>query len=201
MTVELVSLKILYAWINLVEMHCLLNLQENWIVFVVLLGLCLQLRSSLRHKRGHLVDNESGVCILWGRNFKQAMSTFTLRAPMTKCHSQGNCATGVGRRCTEMSKPWGCPEIYWKTQALNYLSSLRIWSNQSLLPHLHHLENKTHLASGWEQDSSWTVSSSWTDSACYWLQGQAACQQECSFFGVSFLLVMKLRLRELWYHW
>lgn len=149
--------------VNLDELHSASNLRENRIVLVVLLGLSLQLRSSLRHKRGHLVDNESGVWILWGRDFKQAMSTFTLRAPMTTCQSQGNCTTGVCRRCTEMSKPRSCPEIHWKTQALNYLSSLRIWSNQPLLPHRHHLGNKTHSASGWERDSSWTVSSSWTD--------------------------------------
>lgn len=144
-------------------LHYPLNVRENRIVLVVLLGFSLQLRSSLCHKRGHLVDNKSGVWILWGRDFKQGMSTITLRAPKIKCQSQGNCVTGVSRRCTEMSKPLSSPEKHWKKEALNYLLSLRIWSNQHLLPHLHHLENKTHLASDWEQDSSWTASSSWTD--------------------------------------
>lgn len=194
------SFKILHLQIHLEELNHPLNLHENRIVLVVLLGFPLQLRSSLRHKRSHLVDNESGVWILWGRDFKQAMSTFTLRAPMTKCQSQGICATGVGRRCTELSKPLSCPEIHWKTQALNYLSSLRIWSNQPLLLHLHHPENKTHSVSGWEQDSSWTVSSSWTDWACYWHRGRAACPQGCSSFEAHFLLVMKLRVRKFWDH-
>lgn len=145
------------------KLQCASDLRENRIVLVVLLGFFLQLRSTLCHKRGHLVDNESGVWILWGRDFKQAMSTFTIKARMTKCQSQGNCTTGVRRKRSEMSKSWSCREKYWKTQALNYLSYLRIWCNQLLPPHLHHLENKTHLASGWEQHSSWAVSSFWTD--------------------------------------
>lgn len=129
------------------------------------------------------------------------MSTFTQRAQMTKCQSQGNCSTGVRRGCTEMSKPWRCPLTQWKTQARNYLSSLRIWSNRPLLPHHHHLESKRHLASGWEWDSSWTVRSSWTDLACCWLQGQVAGQRKCSFSGAHFLLVIKLGLMGSWHHW
>lgn len=62
------------------------SLRKYRVVFVVLLGSFLQLRSSLSHKRSHLVDNKFGVWILWRRDFKQAISTFALQTPRQFCH-------------------------------------------------------------------------------------------------------------------
>lgn len=81
-----------------------LDLREHRIVPVVLFGLFLQFRSTLSHKRGHLVYYEPGVCILWRRDFKQAISISTVIAPMTKWQSQSSCTTKAGRRCTVKTK-------------------------------------------------------------------------------------------------
>lgn len=51
------------------------NSREDGIVFVVLHGLLLQLSTAFGDKRGHLVDDEAQVSVLWGGNFKQAMRT------------------------------------------------------------------------------------------------------------------------------
>lgn len=51
------------------------NSREHGIVSVVLHGLLLQLCTSFSDERGHLIDDETQVSVLWGGNFKQAMRT------------------------------------------------------------------------------------------------------------------------------